>query len=333
MRRVRLLLMATVAVVAAACTEQVARDPGIDAVTHVEDRFWPAARVWKLDVLFVVDDTIAMAPYQQRIAELPALVESLLVDGGRDVRIAVTTNDGVLRTAPGMTDPFVSVANDYDLSRITNYEGSFQDTFAALLDVGAEGTGAAVPLAAAASALDGSDTGFVRKDAPLGIVFVTATDDGSLYPPGDYETFFKSLKADPSLVFVTGIAGEQTPRIDEMFAMFINRNVRVSLDDADYSRAVGVLAQLIRSTLGQPYLYASDVDPDAPGPQYDCTFTAVYNGSQHVLPPCSNDRDQFCWSLHPDVNSGSPDYVVPKIPPYAIAHFQPDLRAQCVVLH
>jgi hypothetical protein len=324
----------TILVLVTACTEYVARDPGIDAVSHVEDRDWPAADVWKLDLLFVIDDTAAMASYQDRIAELPAHVERLLDGAHRttNARIAVTTNGGVLRTVPGMTEPFLSVWSDYDLTRFTSFEGAFSDVFATLLNVGFEGAGPSQPLAAADVVLDDESTGFLRDNAPLGIIFVTASDDASVYPPRDYERYFKSLKADPARVFVSAIVGEQTPRLDEMLAAFVNRNVRAPLD-GDYAPAVERLAQLKWSTLGQPYLYASDVDVETPGPQYECTFTASYDGIQHALPQCSDDGDLFCWTLQPDPHCMTPNCVVPKIPPYTISHFQPDVRAQCVVLH
>ena len=63
-------------------------------MSHVEHYELSAAGPVKLDLLVVVDDTPAMALYQERIKALPqAIAQSF--DPTFDVRIAVTSNDGV----------------------------------------------------------------------------------------------------------------------------------------------------------------------------------------------------------------------------------------------
>lgn len=330
----RALIMACLA---ACMSEQPPPHDGPDAVSFVEEHVLPAKPRSSLDLLIVIDDTVAMAEHQARLASLPALIEQLVTSPDSalryaDVRIAVTSNDGVLRRIPGLADPFAALYLDYDLTTIANYAGSLASVLAQLDDVGATNSGPSQPLAAIQLALE-HDTSFVRADAYLGIIIVSATDDASDDSVAAYAQWLKSRKADPANVVLAGVTGDVMPRLDELFAAFPNRHTEVALTADDYAPALDVFGQLVKTTLEGYCWNASDVDLVTPGPQYDCTFTTIYGGAEHVLPPCTGGEgaDAFCWSLAPASYCPSPDELEPTVRPYDLWLFRPELRAQCVV--
>ena len=155
--------------------------PGVDS--HVAYYDFPASIPQVLDILFVIDHTTAMAPYQTEIDGLPAGVEAALLDptgAQADLRIAVTTVDaaGAFRQPSATTDGFLALGYDGHLARAANYTGSLADALAPLIDVGASAAITSQPLAAAKAALDAHPT-FLRSTAALGIVTITASDDAS----------------------------------------------------------------------------------------------------------------------------------------------------------
>src|SRR5262245_31183887 len=70
----------------------------------------------RLDVLFVIDPSSAMAPYADRMATLPSIIEqAYLASGGiLDMHIGVTTT-GELRRVPSVGGSFVTITTDFDL--------------------------------------------------------------------------------------------------------------------------------------------------------------------------------------------------------------------------
>lgn len=322
---------------AACVSEPPPPQDGVDAVSFVEEHVLPAKPRSSLDLLIVIDDTVAMAEYQARLASLPAVIEQLVtsLDSGLryfDVHIAVTSNDGVLRSIPALADPFAALYLDYDLTTIANYTGSLASVLAQLVDVGATNTGPSQPLAALQLALE-HDSSFLRANAYLGVVIVSATDDASGDSVAAYAQWLKSLKTDPANVVLVGVTGNATPRLDELLAAFPDRHTEVALTADDYAPAIGIFGQLVKTTLEGYCWNASDVDPITPGPQYDCTFAAIYGGAEHVLPPCTGGEgaDAFCWSLAPASYCPSPEELEPTVRPYDLWLFRPELRAQCVV--
>src|SRR5690606_30766624 len=97
----------------------------------------------KFDLLFVVDDTTAMAAHQEALVEIAAALETTLEEEP-DVNIAVTTASvaaaGELRAPPGTTEPYLSRTLAPDFTVASNFQGTLASALAALLDVGASGT-------------------------------------------------------------------------------------------------------------------------------------------------------------------------------------------------
>jgi hypothetical protein len=134
---------------------------------------------------------------------------------------------------------------------------------------------------------------------------------------GDYVSFFKSLKSDPSNVIVAGIAGPPTPyevelrtppgggtaipsvarsctytgannalevadpsvRLKQFLDQFPNRSTFQTICQQDLSGALEQIAQLLRTVIGSPCIEGklADVDPNTPGDQYDCSVSDVTN--------------------------------------------------------
>jgi hypothetical protein len=168
----------------------------------------------------------------------------------------------------------------------------------------------------------------------------------------DYVTFFKGLKTDPNNVIVAGIVGPVTPfevelrapggsttkipalahsctytdsanapevadpaiRIKQLLDSFPNRSTFSTICQQDLSTGLVLIAQLLKSVLGSPCIDGklADVDPNTPGPQYDCSVSDVANYGaanqvETVLPACNNattpasSTNKPCWAIETDV--------------------------------
>ncbi len=321
--------------VLSACVSDEPATVGIEGESHVEVHDLPGWGPPQIDLLFVVDDTTAMAPYRERVAELPSIIADAypnLGSGLVDLHIAVTSNDGMLRRAHPNGQPFVAIRTEFDLQHATNFQGTLREALGRLTATDATSTGPSTPLAAVQRVLESDDGGFRREDASLGIVVMTASDDASPEPVGDYARRFKASKLDPAMIVVSGIVAQPSPRLEELLAEFPNRHTVVSIDAPDYGPTFTLIGQLIRTILPGMCWNASDVDPVTPGIQYECTFTVEIRGAQRVLPECKLDGEQFCWKLIPDRQcaGGNPHGVV--MPPYHFYWFVPALHVECVVL-
>ena len=103
-----------------------------------------------------------------------------------------STDDGRLQTAPrvtGCTPPSAAYISDLAGSgsdRITNYSGALEDELACIAEIGADGCGFEAQLEGMKRALDGSqpgNSGFLRPDAYLAVIFLTDEDDCSVKDP------------------------------------------------------------------------------------------------------------------------------------------------------
>lgn len=316
----------------AGCMWQSADPPPLTA-SHVEEFEWPGMRPPKMDVLFVLDDTPAIAPYIDRTEAMLRAVAGLWPTVGSyampDLEVAVATDAGFLVDTSIVHGPILIDQHKPDLSgeRLRNYDGSLGDALAALGHPVTIGT-LHQPLAAARLAIENYP--FMRSDAYLAIVIVSATDDASTLDPASVAEWVKGLKADPTAIVVGGVFPESATRLASFVAQFPNRSASVSIDAADYSPAIALLSQLYRIDLGVPCLdEPMDVDPVTPGAQYDCTIELVgEDGSTEVEPPCPGER---CWTYRPDPMScvespGGPIDVAPFRWPV-----MPTIRGQCVV--
>ena len=151
--------------------------------------------------------------------------------------------------------------------------------------------------------------------------------------------FLKGLKADPLDVIVAGIVGDPTPfgitkdgtsstvldhsckytgatgdqfafpavRTADFLTQFPQRNTHTSICGADLSSALTEIGLLLKKVLADPCFEVplADMDPTAPGPQYDCAVTEVRHRANHpdeeldVLPACTGHAPP-CWEIIDD---------------------------------
>jgi hypothetical protein len=106
------------------------------------------------------------------------------------------------------------------------------------------------------------------------------------------------MKTDPSNVIVSGVFDPASARLAAFHAQFANRNATQSIASTDYGGALTIFTQLYKTVLG----YAcskepADLDPETPGPQYDCAFVSIEDGVEKRLPPCGTSITQPCWEF------------------------------------
>lgn len=318
---------------AAGCMWQSADPPPLTA-SHVESFDWPGAPHVAMDILFVIDDTAAMAPYAERTAAMLRAVQGLWPDPTSfampDLQVAVATDTGQLHVVPVVHGAFVVDEHKHDLSgaRLTNYDGALGDAIAAL---GAVGTAGAIdqPLQTARTAIE-SHPALLRDGAYLAIVIVSASDDASMVDPASVAAWAKALKSDPTAIVVAGVFPPTATRLASFVAQFPNRGQTLSIDAPDYTPAIALLSELYRIDLGVPCLdEPMDVDPATPGAQYDCTIELVgEDGTVEDPPPCPGTR---CWTYRPDpLNCVQAPGGRIDVTPFSWP-LMPTMRGQCVV--
>ena len=167
---------------------------------QVEQLFPIPTRLY-IDLLLVVDESPAMAPYQEALSANLRIFGQVLenIEGGLpDVHIAIVSADprhaGVFQTRAGCGlhegESFISdVLDDATHMRVRNYDGAIADVISCLGTLGASGSATAAPLASMRAALDGSHTANAafhdRRDA-LYVGILAAQDDCSgPSPPAD----------------------------------------------------------------------------------------------------------------------------------------------------
>jgi hypothetical protein len=116
-------------------------------------------------------------------------------------------------------------------------------------------------------------------------------------------------------------------RMKQFFDSFPNRSTFNTICQTDLSGALVQIAQLLRTVIGSPCIEGNlaDVDPNTPGPQYDCSVSDVTNfgkanQTETVLPQCNNltspasSTNKPCWAIEVDtVNCMSGDHLTLKI--------------------
>jgi hypothetical protein len=252
-----------------------------------------------VDVLFVIDDSPAMAAFQTKLAtNYRELVAAMTPMFGPDLHIGVVRTDPA--RAGALTGPFLTTELQFDATVKTNANGSLADAFVALASVGAAGDASPQPLAMMLNALT-ANPGFFRENAYLAIVILTAGDDNS---PGIVDNFaaaLKGQKSDPAAVVVSVADGACTngalsaaaaPRLDSFLGMFPNRSTKVSICDDNIDGVAALNSQLLKTTLGAVC---------ADEPVTDCVqwLEQRTTGQQRVIPQCPS-ASVPCWSLVSD---------------------------------
>lgn len=288
------------AVAATACTDPPPPE-GPQVTSFVEVKEIPLSVNVQIDLLFVIDDSPAMAPLQAKLAtDYRRLIEYVAATSygePPDLHVGVVTADvadqGRLRRATFLAD-----APRFAWQRERNYQGLLADAFVDLAAVGASGSTSARPIEAMQRALSAYvNPGFVRDDAYLVVVILAAGDDQGTEPIADAAHALKSMKLDPAKVAVAAGVGcdGAAPRLDALLAQFPNRNARGALCDADLTPLVAATHQLLKAVLGQACFEARLVEP------HDCNGWLLdpTTGDQAALPTCDGAGATHCWFLRP----------------------------------
>jgi hypothetical protein len=233
----------TIAMLLAACGPTPSRngngdDDGVDAPGGTDSTVIPpgdATGCQSIDVLFVIDNSGSMGEEQTNLAtNFPGFI-SVLEASGLDYRVAVTTtgrNYSYTMNLPPIGQIPMNIdggdngamlkpaACNMTKRWIEKTDPDVAGTFSCLANVGTGGPSDEMPLSAMRDAFeermtDGTNTGFHRPDALLGIVFLTDEEDCS------YETSVslgigqalcdsQMTPVDQYVQFLDGFAGNRT---------------------------------------------------------------------------------------------------------------------------
>lgn len=273
----------------------------------------------KLDIVFVIDDTDAVAPWQDNLrAGYPAMARALenVEPSMPNLHVGFVRASGCApqtRAADcGIAAPESFIRHEWCAS-ISNFSGDLAQTFGCLADFGTGACAPAQPFQALRDVLAQPPPpgwqGFLRPDAYLMIVVVAGRDDASDASVADLVAFVRGMKQDPAsqiMVSVIGPGGDCTaesppPRLTELVQSFGANGVITGLCD----HPTAVIGHLLRPIQGviQPACISGvlDVDPSAPGLQADCTFEDTVTGRDGArvttaLPAC-DAAEPPCWRL------------------------------------
>jgi hypothetical protein len=275
----------------------------------------------QVDMLFVVDDTEAAAPWAETLrAGWPAIARALeqLPQGTPDLHVgfvrASRCASPARAAACGISapDPFLRHER---CGALANFAGSFVDTFACLAELGpptCAGAGAQPFQALRDTLAQPPRAGweeFLRPDALLHIVIIAGRDDPSGAGVAELAAFVRARKADPPSqvllsVLVPGdcAPGEPTPRLIELAQAFGANAAVGRLCDNPTNAVVQRLAWQISVLIEPPCIGpVLDVDPAAPGLQAECTFEDTVSPFDGVLVttllPACDAAAPPCWRL------------------------------------
>ena len=252
----------------------------------------PAATTAHIDVFFVVDDSPAMAPFQARLEttlppELAHVIETWTQPASWHVGvISADLSDRAVRWIDGSQV-------GAELATLLHHDDTGGDV---------------EPLEAAYRALrDGpaSAAGFLRNDAGLAVIFISASDDASPFDLSRYVRFLTTpaaqggIKVDPYDVVLLTIAPTTAMRLRAVVDA-AHTHADVDIVSPDWQAALTSLEPTIETELGPPCTNQLIPDPTRP----DCVavdVTAFPDGTtiQRILPPCSAGVTD-CWQLVPD---------------------------------
>lgn len=274
----------------------------------------PQASPPPLDILFVIDNSHAIAAHEDHLAaNLPQLGEFFEHNNGWwDRHIGVITSDvgcpgrSAWRPAPLTNDRFFIDWRHLDDTRTKNFDGTLADHLPAAMTAGHDGCGAHRPLDAILAALDPS-TNFRRSDADLIIVIIGGADDQSVV---DAEAAIRQIAATSDVPYlqalsrlaIVAFAPEPAARLDAFAAFGSGESRLVALDSRDLVSAFG-WGFSHSEVWGAPCVDASvDLEP-APGLQANCAMADVARDRdtkrivyERILPACDG-ANRPCWRL------------------------------------
>ena len=264
-----------------------------------------------IDVLFVIDSSTTMAAHQDHLIanyeSFMAVLETI-VGGLPDVHIGVVTSDlgvsgadgviaaetaacrgdgggGRLRTgSAAIAGMFISDLQQWE-GRANNYLGPLPQVFGQIANVGAQGCSFSQPLEAMRRALEPNpaNAGFLREDAYLFVVLITASDDCSvahggffdgapdrfkcithdqeLVPVAEYEHFLKTLKADPTKVMLATATGPHDPLVVNTAERRVEPSCTIGDATATPARRIDALRELFPNRNDTTSLCAEALTP------------------------------------------------------------------------
>jgi hypothetical protein len=226
----------------------------------------------KMDLLFVIDNSGSMAEEQSNlIANFPKLI-NVLEQSQLDYRVAVTTtsrNYTYYITVAGMTITLSTMGESGAMLKkgtmtkrwIDKGDPDVAGTFAMLANVGTDGSGEEMPLGAVRDAFedrmaDGTNMGFRRSDALLGIVILTDENDCSyeapvtfpdgnlrlcidmMEPVASYKTFLDQYTGNPTRWAASIIAGPGPGDCTSAFGSAVEATRLIELETAVGANAI-----------------------------------------------------------------------------------------------
>ena len=140
----------------------------------------------------------------------------------------------------GITTPEAFLRHE-TCGRLSNFSGSFVDTFACLADLGTQACAPPQPFEAVrdvfAQPPPAGWEGFLRRDAALQVVFIAGQDLASDAAVADLVALVRAQKPDPYGIMVSVMApgncppAEPTPRLIELVQQFGGNGVALGLCD------------------------------------------------------------------------------------------------------
>lgn len=240
----------------------------------------------QLDLLFVIDGSLAMQPYAEALAaNAPAFIHTLESIQGAlpSVHLAVTTaaGDGTLRTATPINGAYISDVPGESGTRVRNYTGSLADAFGRLAAVGTDGPAVRMPLAAAAHVLE-QDSAFLRPDAQLHVTIIASGDDQSPDSLAAYAAAFRAAKLDPKRVSIGVVAPPSAVRLRALADAFPDRASVSVIDQPDWTSALQQLAGDISVHPNDP-CFTSVVTSEC---RATSSAYGVIRDCEYGMPPC-----------------------------------------------
>jgi hypothetical protein len=315
----------------------------------------PLPRSADLDVLVVMDSNPALQAHASdvtRAADALASTLGQLAGGLPNLHVGVINGDlgtlGSLDAQPGppighcsgtgnsgnlgtagasVTGTYLSDLRNSDGTRTKNYTGTLRDVLRAMM----MNTGSCEftqPLQAMKRALTNNvaNAGFLRENAYLVVVFVSAVDDcsfataaflnGASADDASYcqmhyaelvgllafvETL-RTTKPDPSQVALVGVTASELTRLHAFLGMYPGRSSEGRLDAADPAAVFAILPQLQKTILGAACWdpAPADLDDATPGIQPNCSAVLETGTTGIVLGACANGTPAPCYAIETD---------------------------------
>jgi hypothetical protein len=289
MRRGGAVKLAMLALVTSACAiEPYAPLESMQERAEVLDL--PAYLPTRLDVLFVVDRSPAMAAHQDALRTGFADFGNTTSGAGwKDYRLGVISADA---TDDGMLIHEVVIdAPRFGGGRVTKYDGTLAEALASIGPLGAGGAARVRALDMLRRGLEpGRNPGFHRPEAKLLVVIVTATDDDSDVAPEELREIANGWVRDPGAVAIAVFHAADAPRLARLRVPFSNRTLDETLLDR-LGTALVLFPAPLRPYAGDPCFRGR--------PTGECVVLDGHRGDERLVDHC-DVAPAPCWRIAED---------------------------------